>query len=245
MKCKKCSVCIDSHVDLYTVCEGDCAGFFHADCVDLKEGDFDILSRSQNILWICDVCMSAFRRLRDGISSNKNSTLADDTERKTIEDDVNELKNAVKGILNTLSNIAPNASTIAPNVLHSTPVSSYTLFDGKNGNETIAGNDESVHRQRERTTNDDCFALFLSNIDPSATERDIHRMVSCALGTAEPDRLDVIKLTRNTNMRMIDYVSFKVVVSSKWKNRALDPSTWPVKIKFREFVCDTLSGFVC
>lgn len=62
-------------------------------------------------------------------------------------------------------------------------------------------------------------------------------MVARALGTLEPDRMDVVKLTRNSNHRISDFVSFKVVSRRKWKSRALNPSTWPVNVIFRKLVC--------
>lgn len=234
-KCEKCCLCIDSHIDLFTVCEGDCAGIFHAACVGLKEEDFDLLSRSQSILWMCEPCMYTFRKKRDCIQPRA----VDNTEStKTIEREVKELKISVAGILETLSNIVPTTLPSAPNVLSSTPISSHALFEGTHGCDASVSNCESCDRPRdEGTTIDDYFALFLSNIDPSVTERDVRRMISNSLGTPEPECLDVVKLTKKwNNRRMLDFVSFKVIISKKLKTRALDPSTWPVNIKFREFV---------
>lgn len=81
------------------------------------------------------------------------------------------------------------------------------------------------------------FSLFLSNIDASATEWDVHELVARSLGTSDPELLDVIRLTTNWNSRRApDYVSFKVVLDRKYKARAMNPSTWPINVKFREFV---------
>lgn len=242
-KCKKCCQSIDSYADLFTVCEGDCAGLFHASCVGLKDEDIDFLTLSQNALWMCDTCMSMFRKTREGIPVNT----ADKTDStKSIEQEVKDLKTAVNGILNTLSKIVPTATTspnTPSNVLHSTPIaiSSHTLFNGTNGCVASVSNCDSASRPQiedEIRTNNDYFALFLSNINPYVSERDVHQMVSRALGFSEPERLDVTKLTKRWNDQMMpDFVSFKVIVSRKWKYRALDPSTWPVNVKFREFVC--------
>lgn len=91
-------------------------------------------------------------------------------------------------------------------------------------------------RQPMCTTDDD-FSLFLSNIDVSVTERDVHALVVRSLGTPEPERIDVIKLGSNWNThRALDYVSFKVMLDKKWKSRALDSSIWPNTVRFREFV---------
>lgn len=227
--CKKCFRCIDCLVELYTICEGDCACFFHADCVGLKEADFDVLSRPTNIIWMCDGCMMKYKKARDGIRPDP----ADATETTTtIEQEVRELKIAVTGILDTLSKVSP---TVSPDgARHSTPIA-YTLFDGTNGPDD-ATDYENLQRSSD-TAIDDRFALFLSNIDPCATEVDVHRMVSHALGISRPECLDVIKLTKKwNNRRIVDFVSFKVIIDRKWKSKALEPSTWPIKIRFREFI---------
>lgn len=237
-ECKKCCRCVDGLTDLFTVCEGDCAGLFHAKCVGLKEDDIDFLTRTLNsiillvnTIWMCDVCMDKFRKKRDGIW---HEPAIDTTDATTIEDDVRELKSTVTGILDSLSKIMKTTtSTDGAKLVHSTPNSSYSPSDGPIG---CVSNEECVQRLRD-TTDCDTFSLFLSNIDPCVTEWDIHRMVSRALGAHESERWDVIKLTKYwSSMRTLDFISFKVTMNVKWKNRALDRSTWPVNIRFREFV---------
>lgn len=232
--CKKCSISIDNRVDLFTVCEGDCACLFHANCVGLSEKDLDVFSN--NVIWMCDTCVDKFRKAREGILP----VTVDETDtEKSLEEDVKELKCAVAGILDSLSKMMPittSASNI--NLLHSTSVSPFSLSAG--ANESDADRHAENLQRSKNTTNsdnaDDTFSLFLSNIDPCVTECDIHGLVSRALGTTEPERNDVIKLTKYWNGRRPDFISFKIIVNKKWKSRALDPLTWPVNIKFREFV---------
>lgn len=77
----------------------------------------------------------------------------------------------------------------------------------------------------------------MTNIDVSATERDISLMISRALNIPEPEHIDVVKLVSKWNLRKSrDYISFKVNLNRKWKSRAMDPITWPKHIEVREFV---------
>lgn len=231
--CKKCSRSVDPKTELFTVCEGDCACSFHATCVGLSERDVIALS-SLNIIWLCDECMGRFRRMRDGIRSDSSAVepVNSETNKKSIEDEISELKDAVAGIMNTLAKCVPTDSSIEPPLLHSTPVPSSKLLDGTNACGSIVNNEECE-------IDDDDFSLLLTNIDVSVAECDVHRMVAQALGigTLHPESIDVVKLVPHwKNRKTMDYVSFKVVMENRWRSKAMNPSTWPKGVKFREFI---------
>lgn len=236
--CKKCSEGIDLSVDYFTVCEGDCACFFHAACVNLTEDVLPVLSG--NIIWMCDQCMIDYQQMRGKRRPLSHGTVA----AKSIEEEVRELKDTVSEIVQTLSKIAPSDVPKRMTPCHSTPKSKHALLNGTDACVAVANctSSESEDSQRSRcatdnTTNDANFSLFLSNIDVSASERDVYRMVSRSLGTSELERIDIIRLTTNwSDRRTIDYLSFKVVLDGKYKSRAMNPATWPVNVKFREFV---------
>lgn len=81
------------------------------------------------------------------------------------------------------------------------------------------------------------FSLFVSNIDSTVSELDIRRMVSRALNTPDPERIDVSKLVSKwNNNQPPDFISFKVTLNRKWKDQALNPLIWPKYVKFREFI---------
>lgn len=228
--CKKCSKRVDMRTDLFTVCEGECACFYHAACVNLTEDVLQILSG--NIIWICDQCMIQFQRTRGNIRPNSHS---DVFTAKSIEEEVIELKNTVAGIVQTLSSIVPanQLNTTVPR--HSTPKSTHAPSNGTCISSVNANCDESQRSPCAPIDTD--FSLFLSNIDASVTEWDVHQLVARSLGTTDPEPIDVVKLTSNwSGRRALDFVSFKVVLDRKYKDRAMNPSTWPVNVKFREFV---------
>lgn len=239
--CKICTECIDLKVQLFIVCE-DCGLSFHASCANLTEEDLVRLGTlSMNVMWLCNECMQKFRRMRDGIGSNSSPSLLGGTTsnemKSTVEDEVDELKKTVAGIVETLAKMTAAASTIDPSPPHSTPVSSFMLANGPNACSTSVADTEAGLRQQ--STMDGNFCLLLSNMDVSVAESDVHLLVTRSLGICpnDPERIDVIKLVSNwRSRRNMDFVSFKVVLDYRWRSKALSPSTWPKNVVFREFI---------
>lgn len=197
--------------DLFTVCEGECACFFHAKCVNLSEDILHVLSG--NVIWMCDSCLRQFQMMRDNIGSNCRN---DFNGAQTIETEVKELKSTVADILQTLSKLVPDSSSNCITPHHSTPVSSLAISNGTDEHVMNATNVSSNGNHRRMRTTADDFSLFLSNIDVSVTTRDVHALVVRSLGTVEPECIDVIKLTSNWNShRVLDYASFKVMLDKK------------------------------
>lgn len=95
---------------------------------------------------------------------------------------------------------------------------------------------DDAEQQRQQCTMDGEFSLLLTNIDVSATENDIHRMASQAIGIHYPERIAVTKLVSKWKCHKVDFVSFKIVFDLKFKSRAMNASSWPRNIQFREFV---------
>lgn len=248
--CRKCSLSVDPKIHLFTVCEGDCALSYHADCVFLSEND--VLALKANIIWLCDNCLKIFRRARDSrncteeVATVSNGDVAHNgTQRTTIEDEVRDLKTAVADIMQTMAKLVPGDSTIDPPVLSSTPVSSMKLLDGTNGTNVCCRNENDDAGLRWQCADDDRnFSLLLTNIDASAAERDVRRMVVGALGTdaLDPECMDIVKLVPWwKSQNSFDFVSYKVVLDKRWKTKAMDPSTWPKGVRFREFVRKRIS----
>src|SRR5450759_5482442 len=112
--CQKCSTNINTDVDLYTICEGRCARWFHAKCVGVSEAGLCLFSK--NIVWICDDCMVEFCKFRE-------TPVTTCVESKcSLEAEVNELKQTVAGIVDSLSKIGPLTNVRAPFEMNSTPI---------------------------------------------------------------------------------------------------------------------------
>lgn len=225
--CKKCSLSVDAKTEPFTICEGECARLFHANCVGLSEDDLCTFALKTNIIWMCDECMDRFRRLS---GRTWPASSVDSTENTSINDEVKDLKITVAGILETLSKIAPISALNDRAPLHSTPLSTNVHFD-------TDASDVVNEQQSSQYMGSEDFSLFVSNIDSTLSELDIRRMVSRALNTPDPERIDVSKLVSKwNNNQPPDFISFKVTLNRKWKDQALNPLIWPKYVKFREFI---------
>lgn len=79
------------------------------------------------------------------------------------------------------------------------------------------------------------FWLYLSGLNPLATNNDVQKIVSRCLDT--PETVEVIRLVpKDKDVTSLSFVSFKVGLDPILKSRALDPSSWPVGLLFREFI---------
>lgn len=221
-KCKNCFAAIDTMKQLYTVCEGRCAGKFHASCVGVSEDQLCALSK--NIIWICDNCMVDFCKARDAISgSSETHTSAGISITAQLE----EMKSQIATISNAIAKL--NVS-VAPNVSanpHSTPVTS-----------PIPANNASVCTAdcTTRPNSRDDFSLLLTNIDRHVTENDIVCLVSESLCAPRPECMMVTKLVPSwKSCEDLDFISFKITLHERWKQSALNANTWPRGLKFREF----------
>lgn len=80
----------------------------------------------------------------------------------------------------------------------------------------------------------DKFWLYFSRIKPDVTNEAIVEMVKANLGL--DNNPDVVKLVaKGADTSNMSFISFKVGLDPALKNNALDPSTWPEGIMFRQF----------
>lgn len=223
--CEKCCSIISLDTELYTVCEGRCAKYFHANCVGVSEAD--LCAFSKNIIWLCDPCMTLFCRTRERMTADI-STSTDQHKFMDVEGEILQLKSAVAEIVKTFADV--RKSDPVARHRHSTPVSSpKATYDDYNEIACCSSQTENGNESGE-------FSLYLTNIDNSATESDISLLVSRSLRVPLSSCNDVVKLVPKwKNVNQMEYVSFKVVLKSDMKLLALQASTWPKEIKYREF----------
>lgn len=226
--CKTCSEGIDMH-SLYTVCEGRCAKKFHATCVGVSETQLCALTK--NIVWICDDCMFEYCRARDRIPE---SPKAQPVEYNVILAHIADLKSQIEIIVNSIAELPTSIACPTSSVStqrHSTPINSPKPLNSVSACRSECSRSSTHNRG-------DSFSLLLTNIDRRATENEITSLVSQSLCVPEPECMDVTKLVpRWKSCANLDFISFKVVLPGRWKQLALNASTWPREVKVREFTC--------
>lgn len=83
--------------------------------------------------------------------------------------------------------------------------------------------------------NADKFWLYLSGLNPLITDADVQKIVSRCLNVAEP--ADLVRLVpKGKDISSMTFVSYKVGLDQDLKTKALDTTSWPVGLLFREFV---------
>lgn len=79
------------------------------------------------------------------------------------------------------------------------------------------------------------FWIYLSGLHPLITDGDVQKIVSRSLDLTAP--ADIVRLLpKGADTSKLTFVSFKVGLDPSLKHLALDASTWPDGILFREFV---------
>lgn len=81
----------------------------------------------------------------------------------------------------------------------------------------------------------DKFWLYLSGLNPLVTGDDLQKIVSRCLSVPGP--VDLVRLVpKGKDVSGMSFVSFKIGLDPDMKAKALDPSSWPVGLRFREFI---------
>lgn len=200
---------------------------------------------SKNVLWFCDRCLCSFDDWKKKLEADKADSLALARDIATIKTQVADIIETIGSYSSMLSS-SPLSTTA---VRHSTPIQTSKVLDGTNSRHTFTNEDmqSDVHDDRLQSTQiaddtnandshrDESCLLFLTNIDPQVTEREVKLMVCQCLNAPLEDLKSVKKLVPK-GMQNLDYVSYKIELNVKWKHRALEASTWPCGIKFREFI---------
>lgn len=202
---------------------------------------------------MCEKCLPPFRKWKECFSEADSAPEIISEiipEDRYVHNEIADLKLQVAGILQTLSSFSPADSSSHSPVHHSTPVMSSTLINGTNQNYNdnneestegtsspkmycSIGENETIAQPNTRQE----LSLFITNIDSCVTEADVKTMVCQCIGAPYNDCSRVVKLvSRHFKYGMLDNVSFRIDLNEKWREKALNASTWPCGVKFREFV---------
>lgn len=217
--------------DLFVDCAGRCKNSYHLSCVGI--GKELLRAASGEVIWLCTECLLDFNNWKDV----DQTPLSPPT--PNIHSEIDELKSQVSEIMDTLQGIVSHGiSATKRDIVHSTPIAIADVQSKTNNshNDEIIPDHDGLHETSETTTDERGFSLLLTNIDCYTTAKEVKTMIYSCLGVPADDRVSLVKLvSKNADYRLLDFVSFKVVLDWKWKDLAMRESTWPTGIKFREF----------
>ncbi|XP_055622920.1 uncharacterized protein LOC129766414 [Toxorhynchites rutilus septentrionalis] len=232
----------------FVTCRGYCGGIFHLQCAGQSVVTRALLgyfsSHRKNLFWMCDECAELF----------SNSHLRSITK---VADEKSPLAALTEAITNLQSEIKqlssrPTSLTMSPAVKRwpsLEPVRAAKRLRGpdvtqkssecQSGSKQIGNDVVSVAISTKPAPK---FWLYLSRIRPDVTNGEISAMVRANLQlTQDPD---VVKLVpKGADIGNMTFISFKVGLDPALKSKAMDPSSWPEGIMFREFEEITVQKF--
>lgn len=233
--CKQCTKAISRGSDVI-VCEGFCTDVFHAACVNVTHEELINYRRVSNFWWICDTCIDIVRTNRKDHSKLATQIVmepASASETPNVADEIAELKEQIAEIQQTLASITVSRSESnlssaneIPPLAESSPLSIRGMqFGTKNvSNRNITA---------ETSATDGLFWLFFTRIKNNVTEQDMCKVVSASLNDNDAIVRKLVPAWKNTSE--MPYISFKVGINVRLKDKALLSTTWPAGISFREF----------
>lgn len=234
--CAKCSLEITGIE--YVTCRGYCGSVFHMTCSGVSRalsGYFT--SHRKNLFWMCDKCAELFENSHLRSITNlavEKSPLLSLTEAITnLQTEIKQLSSKpVPSILPPAVNRWPTLEATRPSKRFrgSDSVVSKTS-ECQSGSKLLGKNVISVPTCEKPAAK---FWLYLSRIQRDVSNEAISEMVKANLELEnEPD---VVKLVaKGTDTSNMTFISFKVGLDPALKKRALDPSSWPEGVLFREF----------
>lgn len=158
-------------------------------------------------------------------------------------DAISEIRTEIASIQNTLADLTAFRLSVLGTttcneqpLAHSSPVPS-TSYSSTHGC-CVGNRTGAIPRQMSNASyhpsNNEKFWMFFSRVKNDVTEDEIRAMVAACLGTT--DLIIVQKLVSNwIDLAQLPYISFKVGIDVKFRDRAMLPSTWPSGIYYREF----------
>lgn len=222
-------------------CDGFCSKFFHTECISLTESDL-MTCFSRNIMWFCDECLPKLWEIKNRENVNPehspDSVISHDA-NTSMEAQIVKLNADIANINETLKDVISRSNIRdGKSVAHCTLYESSTTQPSK----LLCGTKESPTPSFSKcsTSSPSCsasrhFWMYFTRIASFTTENDMRNLVRESLHY--DGRISVRKLVPPwKDAATMDYVSFKVGIADNFKDMAMDSTTWPKGLRFREFV---------
>lgn len=239
------------------VCGGFCKSTFHYKCAMISEVLYKEVAGNSATFWMCKACreiMGNARFKNTLVSMNAATKEVSDVYQKLVNDLKTEVKSSLiaelrQEIQGGFNKLSPMIQSPGPNrfqfINRPTPKRTrerdeFVFPVSEQPSKVFRGTNQSTSTPMGPIdTSENKFWIYLTKISPEATENDIVNLAKNCLQTE--DVVAKALVPRGRPISTLTFLSFKVGVSQAVKSRAMDPSTWPSEIQFREFV-DTSSS---
>ncbi|XP_055623315.1 uncharacterized protein LOC129766741 [Toxorhynchites rutilus septentrionalis] len=222
----------------YVVCRGYCGAAFHMNaCSGISRAlQSYFTSNRNNLFWMCDQCAELFENSHFRVISRQ----ADGTPLRTLTTAISELRTEIKQMHSKpVDHFSPATSVRWPALEQRRAAKRPREIEPtmraescQVGSKKPMANVVSVPICSYDT--DRRFWLYLSRIRPDVTTESVSAMVKANLGIK--DDISVAKLIpKGRELDSLTFLSFKIGFDQSLREKALDPSTWPEGLLFREF----------
>ncbi|GLV46620.1 hypothetical protein CBL_20899 [Carabus blaptoides fortunei] len=83
--CIKCKITFNA--DKIIGCEGQCKGWFHLKCANIKEKEYSVISNCKGVKWYCEICDNDDEPVAMKVLENMNEAIM------ALKQEITELKN--------------------------------------------------------------------------------------------------------------------------------------------------------
>ncbi|XP_055623048.1 uncharacterized protein LOC129766505 [Toxorhynchites rutilus septentrionalis] len=244
-----CNSCASNMTSAEVVCGGFCKATFHFKCARITEALYNEIIGNPAVFWMCKGCCDIMGNacFRNTITS-MNSVTAElnNMHKKVVEELKTEIKDSL--IAELRLEIQGGFNKLSPAVL--SPLPHRFQFDNRSSPKRARDDDpERLERPTKifrgtglmangatiatAVRTESRFWMYLSKISPEVSEADIQNLAKECLQTDDVVAKSLIPRGRPLNT--LTFVLFKVDINQSLKTKAMDPSTWPQGIEFREF----------
>lgn len=240
--CGKCSLPIGGGLVERVVCDG-CCKEYHLICTQMNSYQLRVCVEFKNVIWLCDDCLLTFRKQQPLTSNESNVKQGEGIELgRKIEHTVSQLQSEITTLKQCFAELqlSLNSQTTDDSINNamlptSTPRGSFN--QGRTSSLDTNECSELLKGSNVEPTSRGCrkFWIYFTRVAKHVSVDVMREMVASSLKTH--DSPDVIKLLpRWGNYDNLKYISFKVGVDWKHREKAVLESTWPAGLLFREFV---------
>lgn len=246
-----CNSCAVSMSAPEVVCGGFCKATFHYKCAPVPEAFYKEVHGNCATYWMCKECREIMgnARFQNTVKSMNAATkeindayskLVDDLKSEIKESLIVELRQEIQGGFNRLSpavlSPAPNRFQFnRPALKRTRERDEVAVAVSERPTKILRGTNQSTTASVGiADTPGNKFWIYLTKISPEATEEDIVNLAKSCLQSEDVIAKALVPKGRPPST--LTFISFKVGVSQDLKSKAMNPSTWPPQIQFREFI---------
>lgn len=240
-----CESCANELIEENVVkCGGFCTAQFCLQCSKIDSTICAKVSSITNLFWMCNACSNMMEKARFRnamVSTNAAVSQNFDELKNEIRCSVlEEIRLEIRTNFKQLIDAVPKTPAPVPNVAFFGSSKRKRENDGKieptpkRLSQLRRGTDSSGQPASVGTTSEsNMFWLYLSDISAGTPDECVTELVHQRLGSRD---LKIVKLVaKGKDLRYFNFVSFKVGMPMQLKQKAMQESTWPSEISFREF----------